>query len=254
MSRTSRMALVAGAVVELVLLALLSLVAGLGPLGWLAGVTYGVILIMALYRSGATRLGPADYVTFGRATLVGGVTAMVVDAVRQPPSLALLVVIASVALALDAVDGKVARRTGTASPLGARFDMEVDAFLILVLSAFVASTHGWWVLVIGLMRYAYVAAGRVLPWLRGSLPSTMARKTVAAIQGVVLVVAASGLLPLWVSIPLVAASLAALVWSFADSVWQLYPQHYSQRYSDRDQLVTSLLAKFAHAAPKNRPM
>ena len=52
------------------------------------------------------------------------------------------------ALALDGVDGQVARRTGTASELGARFDMEVDAFLILVLS---------------------VAAGRVVyaDWLKG---------------------------------------------------------------------------------------
>ena len=39
---------------------------------------------------------------------------------------------------LDAVDGQVARRTGTVSALGARFDMEVDAFLILVLSVYVA--------------------------------------------------------------------------------------------------------------------
>ena len=70
------------------------------------------------------------------------------------------------ALALDAVDGWVARRTGTVSALGARFDMEVDAFLILVLSGYVAPTLGGWVLAIGLMRYAFVAAGWVLPWLR----------------------------------------------------------------------------------------
>ena len=44
----------------------------------------------------------------------------------------------SVALALDGVDGQVARRTGTVSALGARFDMEVDAFLVLVLSVHVA--------------------------------------------------------------------------------------------------------------------
>ena len=42
--------------------------------------------------------------------------------------------LSSVALALDGVDGQVARRTRTVSALGARFDMEVDAFLVLVLS------------------------------------------------------------------------------------------------------------------------
>ncbi len=40
-----------------------------------------------------------------------------------------LVALASAALVLDAVDGQVARRTGTATALGARFDGEVDAFL-----------------------------------------------------------------------------------------------------------------------------
>ena len=37
--------------------------------------------------------------------------------------------------------------------------MEVDAFLLLVLSAYVAQDLGWWVLSIGLLRYAFVAAG-----------------------------------------------------------------------------------------------
>ncbi|TCO48798.1 CDP-alcohol phosphatidyltransferase family protein [Actinocrispum wychmicini] len=241
------MALAAGAIAEVVLLAILSLAAGLGVLGWLAGTVYSAVLITALYRSGAARLGPADYVTLARATLVGCVTAMIADAFHQSPPIPLMVVIASVALVLDAVDGKVARRTGTVSPLGARFDMEVDAFLILVLSAFVASTHGWWVLTIGLMRYAYVAAGWFLPWLRGSLAPSMARKTVAAVQGVVLVVAASGILPLSVSVTLVGFAWFALAWSFTDSVMLLYPRR-------ERQLVTSFVAKFAHAAPKNKPM
>src|SRR5919199_1802310 len=66
---------------------------------------------------------------------------------------------------LDCVDGQVARRTRTTSALGARFDMEVDAFLLLVLSVVVARAAGPWVLAIGLMRYAYVAGGALLPWL-----------------------------------------------------------------------------------------
>ena len=101
----------------------------------------------------------------------------------------------AVALVLDDVDGRVARRTGTASPLGARFDMEVDAFLILVLSVYVARSVGSWVLAIGLARYAYVAAGWVLPWLREPVPPRYWGKVVAAIQGIVLTIAASGVLP-----------------------------------------------------------
>ena len=45
-----------------------------------------------------------------------------------------VVVLATVAALLDAVDGWLARREQIASAFGARFDMETDAFLILVLS------------------------------------------------------------------------------------------------------------------------
>ncbi|MFD8079956.1 CDP-alcohol phosphatidyltransferase family protein [Streptomyces sp. NPDC059718] len=48
----------------------------------------------------------------------------------------LITCLATLALLVDAVDGRVARRTGTTSPLGARFDMETDAFLIRVCCRF----------------------------------------------------------------------------------------------------------------------
>ena len=150
---------------QLVLLAVLARTVGLGVAGWLAGAAYGLVtcaaLTRALNRSGRAALGPADRVTLARATLVGGVAALTVDSFARPAPVAVLVVLATVALVLDAVDGQVARRTGTASALGARFDMEVDAFLLLVLSVYVARPLGGWVLAIGAMRYAYVAAGWV---------------------------------------------------------------------------------------------
>jgi uncharacterized membrane protein YphA (DoxX/SURF4 family) len=55
--------------------------------------------------------------------------------------------------------------------------MEVDAFLILVLSVYVSMSLGPWVLLIGGMRYAFVAAARVLPWLNAPLPPSTARNT-----------------------------------------------------------------------------
>ena len=113
-------------------------------------------------RSASPGLGPADLVTLGRAVLVGGVTALVADWLvtgRMPT--AVLVALAAVALALDAVDGRVARRTGTASARGARFDMEVDAVLVLVLSGYVAALLGPWTLAIGAMRYVFAVAGRI---------------------------------------------------------------------------------------------
>jgi hypothetical protein len=100
--------------------------------------------------------------------------------------------------------------------------MEVDAFLILVLSGYATRAVGWWVLAIGAMRYAYVAATWVLPWMRGSLPARFWRKVVAATQGVTLVVAAAGVLPGSMSIGVVALALALLVESFGRDVGWLW--------------------------------
>ena len=145
------------------------------------------------YRS--DRLGPADWVTLARATLAVGVAALVADSFAEPVPVALLVSLAVVALALDAVDGWVARRTRTTATLGAHFDAEVDAFLILILSVYVARSAGAWVLAIGAARYAFLAAGWLLPWMRAPLPPRYWRKVVAATQGIVLTIAAADVLP-----------------------------------------------------------
>ena len=222
---TVRTEAVVGFVGQLVVLAILATTVGLGWAGWLAGVGYGLVVLILLRRC---RLGPADRVTLARATLIGAVAALVVESVLRPEPVALLVPLAAVALALDTVDGWVARRTGTVSELGARFDMEADAFLILVLSGFVADSLGGWVLAIGLMRYAFAAVGWVVPWMRAELPPRYWRKVVAATQGVVLVVAASGLLPRPVAVALVALALALLVESFGRDVGWLW-RHREQR-------------------------
>ncbi|MCF6524553.1 CDP-alcohol phosphatidyltransferase family protein [Streptomyces sp. JJ36] len=214
----------AGVGAQLLLLVLLTAVSGLGPAGWLAGLVFTAgswtLLARALGRSGSASFGPANGVTLARAVLVGGVTALVADSVVQPPPAAVLVPLAAVALVLDAVDGRVARRTGTVSALGARFDMEVDAFLILVLSVHVSLSLGPWVLLTGAMRYVFGLAGGALPWLHGPLPPSTARKTVAAVQGVVLVAAGSGVLPRPVAAAAVLTALSLLLWSFTrDVAW-----------------------------------
>lgn len=216
-----------GAFVQVALFGLLSIGWGLGPAGWLVGLAYtGVtfaLLTSALRRTGARAFGPANCVTLLRATLVGCVTAYVadIDGVGRQLPVPVLLVVATIALAMDAVDGLVARRTRSATALGARFDMEVDAFLIFVLSVFVAGSLGSWVLAIGLLRYLFVAAGWVLPWLNRALPASYARKTVAAIQGVALV-AGAGMLTRPIALVVVAAALVLLVLSFGRDVGWLW--------------------------------
>jgi phosphatidylglycerophosphate synthase len=212
----------AWAVAQVLLLGVVGATAGLGPLGWAAGLAYGfatwAFLGYGMQRHRTTSLGPADRVTLARGLMVGAVTALVADRAGQDVPVALVVTLAAVALSLDWVDGQVARRTGTSSALGARFDMEVDAFLILVLSAYVAVHMGPWVLAIGLMRYVFVAASWRFRWMNAPLPASYARKVVAAVQGIFLVVAASGLLPF--AVVLVGLALASLVWSFGrDVLW-----------------------------------
>ncbi|ANP50662.1 phosphatidylglycerophosphate synthase [Streptomyces griseochromogenes] len=213
-----------GAGAQILLLSLIGTAIGMGVAGWLTGLGFAfatwAVLSRALHRSRLSSFGPANRVTLGRATLVGGVTALVADSFQSAPPVTLLVGLTAVALLLDGVDGKVARRTGTSSALGARFDMEVDAFLILVLSVYVAMQLGPWVLLIGSMRYAFVAAARVAPWLNAPLPPSFARKTVAAIQGVCLLLAGAELLPHAANLAVVLLALGSLVWSFGrDVLW-----------------------------------
>jgi phosphatidylglycerophosphate synthase len=215
---------VIGLIAQLALLAALAIVYDLSPLGWAVGLLCGAITNVAMARGlrPAAVLGPADLVTLVRAALVGAVAALTADSFARPAPMVTLVTLIAIALTLDAVDGWVARRTGTASAFGARFDMEVDAFLIFVLSVYVARSTGGWVLAIGAARYAFVAAGWLLPWMRGSLPPRYWRKVVAAVQGIVLALATAGLLPGSWKVAALAVALALLAESFGRDVWWLW--------------------------------
>jgi phosphatidylglycerophosphate synthase len=214
----------AGFIAQFALLGAVSAAVGLGPVGWLVGTAYAMTVWIclggAMRRAGTRTLGPANQVTLARATLVGGVAALAAETVRGNAPVAVLVVLATVALVLDGVDGQVARRTATTSRLGARFDMEIDAALIFILSGYVAGSLGVWVLAMGVLRYAFVAAAWVLPWLGADLPPRFSRKVVAALQGIVLVVAAAGVLSQWLTVLLLGFAGTSLVWSFGrDVAW-----------------------------------
>lgn len=221
-----------------VLLTGLAMAAGVGWPGLLAGAGYHLVLTVLLGRAAHRRdalpptartrgLGPANLVTLARAVLVGGVTALVAEGLAGgavAPDL--LVALATVALVLDGVDGQVARRTGTVSTLGARFDMEVDSFVVFVLSVHVATGLGPLAVVVGSMHYAYVVAGRLLPWLRAPLPTRYSAKVVAVVQAAVLVLAASGRVAPGPALGLLVVVLMLLVWSFGhDVVWLWRRRH-----------------------------
>ena len=170
-------------------------------------------------------MGPADYVTLVRLVLV----AVMAFTISRDPTTALqwtLIALTTIVGVMDGFDGWVARRTGTASAFGARFDMETDALLILVLSILVwqHDKAGVWVLLCGVMRYVFVAAGWLLPWMAKPLTPTLRGKTVAVIQYIGLGAALSPVFPSPASDVVAAATLTALAWSFALDVRRLATQ------------------------------
>lgn len=176
---------------------------------WLVMVVTVVLLAYGLDRARECQLGWANRVTLLRATAVAVLTALAVTGLRDPLPAAGLAVLA---VALDGVDGAVARRHRV-TDVGARFDMELDAFTMLVLSVAVAPLVGWWVLGCGLLRYLWWVAGYALPWLRAALPGSLARRVVAVVAALLLAATVSGLLG--AASPVAAGlALAALLWSF----------------------------------------
>ncbi|WP_437352752.1 CDP-alcohol phosphatidyltransferase family protein [Neorhizobium petrolearium] len=193
-----------------------------------AFIIYAAVSAIALgnlHAHGHGRFGAANSITTLRAAIAAALGGLVLasgefGAASDAGSLWLIGAIVAVALALDGIDGYLARRTGTASRFGARFDMEVDALLILFLSlaAFLLAKAGVWVLLIGLMRYAYVALQFIFPPLRRELPPSTRRKAICVIQGVALCLVLFPAVMPPVSTALAAGALASLAYSFAVDV------------------------------------
>lgn len=192
-----------------------------------AGVLFAAMMRLALrYRRGRhpfARYGIANQVTTVRAALVALTAALI----GEPPTAtvaATALAFGATATALDGLDGWLARRTAMASEFGARFDMEVDALLIQVLAilAWTGGKAGWWVLMSGLLRYMFVAAGWILPWMTRPLASSTRGKVVCVAQIAVLLVVLLPAVTPPASVWLAAFGLAGLAWSFAVDTWWLW--------------------------------
>lgn len=167
------------------------------------------------------RLGPANGATLARAALVALLGALIGEG-ESARLAGFAAAAAGLAVALDFVDGRLARASGMASAFGARFDMETDAALVLVLAALAwqLDKAGAWVLLAGLARYAFVAAGVAAPWLRRPLPPSVRRKAVAAAQMIALAVVLVPVIAPPVGALIAGAALATLLASFAlDVAW-----------------------------------
>jgi phosphatidylglycerophosphate synthase len=179
----------------------------------------GAIVVHGQWRHGAgRRFGSANRVTLTRAAMTSVLAGFIPEADLLDPSWRLaLSLAAAAALLLDGLDGRLARRHGTATRFGARFDMEIDALAALVLSLLVFRTGqaGAWVILLGAARYLYVLAGLALPALAAEPPPSVTRKAICVVMLASLVVSLSPLLPGGIAAPLCAGAGFLLIYSFA---------------------------------------
>jgi phosphatidylglycerophosphate synthase len=196
-----------------------------GAVAWRAAagalVGGGLLLVLTSRHLHTPVFGAANAVTVARGALLVLLAALIGE--RGAQALGWIVVaVAVIAVALDGVDGRLARSRNEASPFGARFDMETDALLILVLAALVwrLDKAGIWILAAGALRYLFVLASYPWPWMGRPLPPSRRRQAVCVAQIVSLIGAlAPGVQPPW-SGAIALGGLGLLVWSFAlDVVW-----------------------------------
>ncbi|RAM37948.1 CDP-alcohol phosphatidyltransferase family protein [Arthrobacter globiformis] len=168
----------------------------------------------------------ADRITLIRAVLVSCCAAIVIPALfgGTGPGVP-VVVLGAAAFLLDAVDGAVARRFACESPAGGRLDVQTDAALVLVLSCAAVPIVGPWVLAVGLMWYAFVAAGWFRPELKRTLPVKRLRKVIGAYQPCALLLALTPGVPGGITTAAVVLALVALLASFGRDVVELEQGH-----------------------------
>ena len=162
---------------------------------------------------------PADVVTLGRGVVVLAAAVLVVAALVTGADTRTWWVVALGVLgwASDALDGYVARRTGTVTSRGALLDSGVDGALVLVMALAVARVAPW-ALVGGLLYPAFLLVQVWRPAWRATLPHRTWRKVAGGAMTGTLVVGAA---PFWPDLAVqlaVSVAVVLVTWSFAVDV------------------------------------
>jgi len=190
----------------------------------LSGVVLYIVAALALWAGARWGIadhpfpdfGSANRVTYARGICVALVASLIPAALDDAGRI-VLAVAAGLLIAADGIDGWLARRDANASAFGARFDMEVDSALMLVLAIVAARLDGAWLILLGLPRYVFVLASYLWPFLAAPLPHSERRRIVCVLQGFGLVAA---IYPWDGASQAALAALIALLLSFAvDVIW-----------------------------------
>ena len=192
--------------------------------GWRAWMTLPAVISFAFlfrYRRPCRSVLPggvalADALTGVRFVLL----ALAAASIPRAPAAWVLAAF-TVNVALDALDGFVARRLGETTAFGAALDREVDAFFVLV-----AYLHfpldGWlggWVLLAGVLPYAYRLFASATP---APLAAGHKERTAAPLAGLNFVMLLAAVAMPTYSSSILVASVAVVCTSFAVSFWGLY--------------------------------
>ena len=200
---------------------------------------YAVVATLLLVNIPSTLSGPglghANRITLLRTSLIVPIAAIVTTPVTLNTTGAWWVIsVSSIALILDGIDGRVSRSMQCETTFGARFDMELDAFFLLVLSVLVwqSGKTGVWVTGIGTIRYAFVIAALFGPWLGRTLPTNLRRKVICVIQGIALLICLGPIIPSTLASLVGSVALCSLVISFGIDIQWLADHKDTARSTD----------------------
>lgn len=193
--------------------------------------TIGVMVLKGLgQHCPHTRFGLANAITLWRAAFSSFLFALSADSLAgnyplsDPFIHTLITVLAATFLALDGLDGWLARHYGMESRFGEQFDMHIDALFVLSLCLLLAVSGfvGPWVLLNGLIFYMFQAAKHIWPAFHGKLPPQWRRKAICVLQTMLLIAALAPVTPYWAAQLGCLAGLGLLIWSFGiDTIWLL---------------------------------
>lgn len=138
-------------------------IAGAGSTLFLLCLVLWRTVTVARRTDGSQRLTLATVITITRGSALVAFAGVVTAGQSTERLQWLAAALFALAVALDAVDGAVARRTDSVTELGARLDTEVDALVVLVgtVAVVAAGTVPVAFLAVGLARYAFVAGSHV---------------------------------------------------------------------------------------------
>ena len=135
-----------------------------------------------------------------------------------------------ISLVLDGLDGYLARLLNQISEFGAKFDLETDTFLLLLLSfsLYKDLNANVTVFLIPFYRYVFFILQFKFKWLKASLPESMRRRFICFFVTFLLIISHFSSFPTHLVDGFINLSILLITFSFLEDIIWLYRKEYSQ--------------------------